>query len=145
MKNNKGNICVLPEIENIYDFNRGFYHPGGIYVQKDFDRIKNQLEEKNEKVTLAYNILKKAAYTQSDAQTYPTETIVRGGNVENYLNAARGGSIAFQNALKWKIEGNELCAKHAIEVLMNWATTTKLVTGDTNHALATGLYGYEFA
>ena len=28
---------------------------------------------------------------------------------------------------------------------MNWATTTKLVTGDTNHALATGLYGYEFA
>ena len=145
MKNNKGNICVLPEIENIYDFNRGFYHPGGIYVQKDFDRIKNQLEEKNEKVTLAYNILKKAAYTQPDAKTYPTENIVRGGNGENYLNAARGGSIAFQNALKWKIEGNELCAKHAIEVLMNWATTTKLVTGDTNHALATGLYGYEFA
>ena len=72
MKNNKGNICVLPEIENIYDFNRGFYHPGGIYVQKDFDRIKNQLEEKNEKVTLAYNILKKAAYTQPDAKTYPT-------------------------------------------------------------------------
>jgi hypothetical protein len=44
--NNKGNIFVLPEIENIYDINRGFYHPGGIYVQKDFDRIKNQLEKK---------------------------------------------------------------------------------------------------
>jgi hypothetical protein len=76
--NNKGNIFVLPEIENIYDFNRGFYHPRGIYVQKDFDRIKNQLEEKNEKVTLAYNILKKAAYSQPDAKTYPTGNIVRG-------------------------------------------------------------------
>ena len=28
---------------------------------------------------------------------------------------------------------------------MAWAKTTKEVIGDSNHALATGLYGYEFA
>jgi len=61
------------------------------------------------------------------------------------MNAAIGSSIAFQNALRWKIEGNELCAKHAVDVLMAWATTTKLVTGDSNHALASGIYVYEFA
>ena len=146
MKNNKGNTFVLPNIDNIYDTNRGFYHPGGLYTQKDFDRVKKQLKEKNEKVTLAYDILKNAEYAQPDAKTYPTENIVRGGgNGENYINAARGASIAFQNALRWKIEGNELCAKHAIDVLMAWATTTKLVTGDSNYALASGIYGYEFA
>ena len=59
MKNNKGNIFILLEIDNIYDFNRVFYHPGGIYVQKDFDRKKKQFEEKHEKVTAAFNILKK--------------------------------------------------------------------------------------
>ncbi len=146
MKNNKGNIFIIPNIDNIYDTNRGFYHPGGLYTQKDFDRVKKQLKEKNEKVTLAYDILKNAEYAQPDVKTYPTENIVRGGgNGENYINAARGASIAFQNALRWKIEGNELCAKHAVDVLMAWATTTKLVTGDSNYALASGIYGYEFA
>ena len=146
MINNKGNIFILPKTDNIYEMNRGFYHPGGLYTQKDFDRVKNQIKEKNEKVTLAYDILKSAEYAQPDAKTYPNENIVRGGgNGENYINAARGASIAFQNALRWKIEDNESCAKHAVDVLMAWATTTKLVTGDSNYALASGIYGYEFA
>ena len=145
IKNNKRNVFVLPEIDNTYDFNSGFFHSGGIYVQKDINGVKKQLEEKNEKVTATNNILKKVVYAQSDGKTQPKENIVRGGNEENFLNAARGASMTFQNALRWKIEGNELCAKHEVEVLMDWATTTKLVTGETKHALATGLYGYKFA
>ena len=146
IENKKGINFELPKFNNLYDTNRGFYHPGGLIRQKDFDRIKKQLEEENEKVTSAFNILKNAQYAQPNAATYPSETIVRGGgNGENYINAARGASIAFQNALRWKIEGNEQCAKHSVDVLMAWATTTKLVTGDSNYALATGLYGYEFA
>jgi len=78
MENNKGNIFILPKIDNIYDSNRGFYHPGGLYTQKDFDRVKKQLKEKNEKVTLAYNVLKNAEFAQPDAKTNPTENIVRG-------------------------------------------------------------------
>ena len=104
------------------------------------------MEEGDEEIKQAYNILKNAAYSQPNAATYPSEKIVRGGSSgENYINAARGASIAFQNALRWKIEGNQDCAKHAVEVLMAWASTTKEVTGDSNLALATGLYGYEFA
>ena len=114
---------------NSYDTQRGFIHPGGLYTQEDFDRIKNQLYAGNEKVTSAFNILKEASYAQPTAATYPTEEIIRGiSGQENYINAARGATIAFQNALRWRIEGNEDCAKHAIEVLMLWAKTTKRVT-----------------
>ena len=125
---------------------RGFIHPGGLHTQADFDRIKQQLADGDTKVTQAYNVLKTAAYAQSSAGTNPLETIVRGGgNGENYLHAARGAAIAYQNALRWKIEGNKACANHAVDVLMKWCNTTKVVTGNSDARLAFGLYGYEFA
>ena len=140
---------VLPsddEVVKEYDTNRGFIHPGGLHTQEDFDRIRRQLAEGNDKVTNAYEMLKKAEYAQPNVQTWPVETIVRGGGVgENYLNAARGATMAYQNALRWKIEDNKACADAAIRILMAWANTTKVISGDSNYALAAGLYGYQFA
>ena len=129
-----------------YDTDRGFRHPGGLHTYADFDRIRQQLDAGNEKVTAAYNILKNAAYAQADAATYPSEIIIRGGGAgENYINAARGATIAYQNALRWQIDGSEEHAQHAVDVLMQWANTTTGIGGDSNYALAAGLYGYQFA
>ena len=129
-----------------YDSSRGFRHPGGLHTQADFNRIKQQLADGNAAVTASYNILKNAAYAQPNAGTNPVETIVRGGGSgENYMHAARGATIAYQNALRWKIEGNTACADHAVEVLMRWANTTKYISGNSDQRLAYGLYGYQFA
>ena len=129
-----------------YNTDRGFKHPGGLHTQEDFDRVKRQLAEKNEKVTQAYQILKTAAYAQPGVQTSPVETIVRGGGSgENYINAARGATMAYQNALRWKIEGNTSCANAAVRILMAWANTTKDISGNSDQCLAVGLYGYQFA
>ena len=129
-----------------YDTNKGFRHPGGLHTEADFIRIKQQLKEGNSKVVAAYNELKNAAYSQSDVVTWPVEVIVRGGGVgENYINAARGATMAYQNALRWKIDGTEAHARNAITILMKWARTTKSIGGDSNYALAAGLYGYQFA
>lgn len=125
--------------------NRGFIHPGGLHTQADFDRIKQQLADGNEKVTAAYKVLKEAAYSSAFAATYPSEIIVRGGSGENYINAARGATIAYQNALRWKIDGTKANADHAVKVLMSWANTTKAISGTSDQCLARGLYGYEFA
>ncbi|MCR5130926.1 MAG: alginate lyase family protein [Prevotella sp.] len=128
------------------DGDRGFRHPGGLHTQADFDRVKAQLAAGNEKVTAAYNVLKNAAYAQANVTSNPLETIVRGGgNGENYINAARGATMAYQNALRWKIEDNEACAKTAVRILMAWARKTKAITGNSDQCLAVGLYGYEFA
>ena len=128
-----------------YDTDKGFRHPGALHTDEDFERIRQQLKDGNAKVIAAYNVLKNAAYSQSNAATYPVETIVRGGGVgENYINAARGATIAYQNALRWKIDRSEEHARHAVDVLMAWAHTTKAIGGDSNYALAAGLYGYAF-
>ena len=138
-------MTTMAQTDTSYDTSRGFRHPGGLHTDADFARIKQQLADGNEAVTKSYNILKSAAYAQPTAGSWPVESIVRGGSGENYINAARGATIAYQNALRWKIEGNEDCAKHAVEVLMNWARTTKYVTGTSDQCLARGIYGYQFA
>lgn len=128
-----------------YDSDRGFIHPGGMHTRADFDRVKQQLKNGNPTVTSAYNLLKSAAYAQPGVTTAPSEQIVCGGTGENYINAARGATMAYQNALRWKIEGNEACAQAAVRVLMAWANTTKTVTGNSDAMLAAGIYGYQFA
>lgn len=132
-----------------YDTDRGFKHPGALHTEADFDRIKAQItsgSQYNPTVYSAYTLLKNAEYSQSSVTTYPVETIIRGGGVgENYINAARGATMAYQNALRWKIDGTEANAKKAVEILNAWARTTKAIGGDSNYALAAGLYGYAFA
>lgn len=129
-----------------YDSQRGFIHPGGLHTAADFARIKSQLASGNTKVKEAYNVLRNAAYAQPNAYVAPVETVVRGGGSgENYLSAARASTMAYQNGLRWQIEGNEACAKQAIKILNDWANVTKGIGGDSNYALAAGLYGYAFA
>lgn len=124
----------------------GFVHPGGLHTQADFDRVKAQLAAGNPTVKAAYAKLTSAAYSQSGVQTNPVETIVRGGGSgENYINAARGATMAYQNALRWKIAGTTANAKAAVRILMAWCNTTKYISGNSDQCLAVGLYGYQFA
>ena len=131
---------------NAQTTNRGFIHPGGLHTQEDFDRVRLQIAENNQNVVKSFNKLKTAAYAQPSVQTYPVETIVRGGGSgENYINAARGATMAYQNALRWKLEDNEACAKAAVRILMAWARKTTSISGNSDQFLAVGLYGYQFA
>ncbi|MBQ6192201.1 MAG: alginate lyase family protein [Bacteroidaceae bacterium] len=124
---------------------RGFIHPGGLHTQADFDRVKAQIAAKNSTILKAWNKLRNAEYAQSSVQTSPVETIVRGGSGENYINAARGATMAYQNALRWKIGGTAANAKAAVRILMAWCNKTTAISGTSDQCLAAGLYGYQFA
>lgn len=124
---------------------RGFIHPGGLHTQADFDRVKAQIAAKNSTILKAWNKLKNAEYAQSSVQTSPVVTIVRGGSGENYINAARGATMAYQNALRWKIDGTAANAKAAVRILMAWCNKTTAISGTSDQCLAAGLYGYQFA
>lgn len=124
----------------------GFVHPGALHTQADFDRIKQLLADGDPTITAAYNALKAGEYAQSGVATWPVETIIRGGGSgQNYMNAARGAAMAYQNALVWKIGGKKANADATVRILMAWARGNKYVSGDTNMSLASGLYGYAFA
>ncbi len=129
-----------------YNPEKGFRHPGALHTQEDFDRVKALLAANDPITVAAYANLVSNAYSQSNVQTYPTEIIVRGGGSgENYMNAARGAAMAYQNALRWKISGDAAHAERAVLILNSWAAICKGIGGDTNQSLASGLYGYQFA
>lgn len=124
----------------------GFVHPGGLHTQADFDRVKKMLADGDPTITAAMNVLRSNGYAQADVATWPVETIIRGGGSgQNYMNACRGAAMAYQNALRWKIDGTKGNADAAVRVLMAWARGNKYVSGDTNMSLAAGLTGYQFA
>ncbi len=124
----------------------GFKHPGGIVSQDDIDRAKQLLADGDTCIKKAWDILCANAYSQADVQTWPTETVVRGGGSgQNYMNCARGAAMAYQNALRWKIGGTKANADAAVRIMMSWANTCKGIGGDTNLSLAAGIYGHEFA
>ena len=124
----------------------GFVHPGGLVTQADIDRAKRLIfEEKDPYMVRAWDILCTNQYAQANSASWPTPAVQRGLAGDNYMNAARGAAVAYQNALRWKISGDRAFADHAVETLMNWCNITEAVTGNTNISLAAGLYGYGFA
>ena len=118
----------------------------GLHTEEDFQRIRDKKAAGEEPWVSAYQLLVESQFSQKTADTYPTEWIKRGvSGDENYMNAARGATIAYQQALRWKIEQDDEYAAKAVENLNKWVQTCVGVTGNTNLSLAAGLYGYEFA
>ena len=146
LKATKGFEFESVAVTKFYNTDKGFKHPGALHTEEDFERVRKLISEKDPVILAAYERLKSNQYSQSDVATWPTETIVRGGGVgENYMNAARGGAMAYQNALRWKLSGDKAHADRAVTILNSWADVCKNIGGDTNASLASGIYGYAFA
>ena len=147
LANVKATKGYIPKQPMAYEAGKqGFVHPGALVTQADIDRAKRLIfEEKNNYMVRAWDILCANQYAQAHSASWPTTFVQRGLAGDNYMNAARGAAVAFQNALRWKISGDRAFADHAVETLMNWCNVTEAVTGNTNISLAAGLYGYGFA
>ncbi len=129
-----------------YNTDRGFNHPGALHTEADFKRIRQQLADKDSFVVAAYAKLTANDYSSYDAYVGPVDTIRRGGSGwQNYIFASRAAHIAYMNGLMWHITGDARYARNGIRHLNEWAATCKMVTGDSNQALAAGLTGYQFA
>lgn len=117
---------------------------GALHTEADFKRIRKNLDKSPWKE--AWQKFRENAFTQVTTPTYAVEELRVGGRLrENYLNAARGAAAAYQNAVYYRITGDEAHAKHAVEILNDWAKTCKRFRGDTNVSLRKGIYGYQFA
>ena len=114
----------------------------GCIRRKTSSDIRDKKAAGEEPWISAYQLLVESQFSQKTADTYPTEWIKRGvSGDENYMNAARGATIAYQQALRWKIEQDDEYAAKAVENLNKWVQTCVGVTGNTNLSLAAGLYG----
>lgn len=117
----------------------------GLYSYDDIEYARQQLAAGKEPWVSAKQALNDNWHSNNPWTPTPTEWLVRGGTLNNYMTAAHNVAAAYQHALRFLMGDGDEYGIAAIEILRAWMNTCTLVTGDTNQALGAGLYGYEFA
>lgn len=126
-------------------------HDGALHTEADFARVRAKLEAGAEPWVSGWNKLTANSHAQASYTANPVVKLVRGGNSaeepdpDNYARAFNDAAAAYQLALRWKISGDAQFAQAAINILNAWASTCERISGNSNVALAAGIYGYQFA
>ncbi|WP_200955024.1 AbfB domain-containing protein [Aeromicrobium sp. Root236] len=120
-----------------------YTHPGLLHTLSDLNRISARTGTEpwaGGWARLTANGRSGATWTPR-----PVETVIRGGTGQNYGPLFTDIHAAYQNALRWRISGDEAHGVAAVRILNAWSATLKTVTGNADRFLAAGIYGYQFA
>jgi hypothetical protein len=124
---------------------RAFAHPGLLHTQADFDRMAAKVEAGAEPWKAGWDKLVANGHSQSSWKARPLETVIRGGEGQNYPQLYNDIHAAYQNALRWRITGDTAHGDTARDILNAWSATLRTITGNADRFLAAGIYGYQFA
>ncbi|MCH7232730.1 RICIN domain-containing protein [Glycomyces sp. L485] len=119
-------------------------HPGMLHTQADFSRMREKLDADQAPWSQGWDELIANGHASSDWTPRPTDTIVRGGDGQNYPQLYRDVHAAYQNALHWRISGSTAHRDKAVEICNAWSGTLQEITGNADRYLAAGIYGYQF-
>jgi hypothetical protein len=123
----------------------GFAHPGLLHTAADLERMWEMVAAGQSRWTDGWSRLTGNGRSRADWSPRPLETVVRGGDGQNYPQMYIDVHAAYQNALRWKVTGDEEHAECAVRILNAWSGTLREVTGNADRYLAAGIYGYQFA
>jgi hypothetical protein len=122
-----------------------FTHPGGLHNWGDLNRAKVRVAAGDDPWLSGWNRLTANSHAQSTWVPRPQATIIRGGTGENYGILYNDIHAAYQNALRWWVQGSTAHGDCARDILNAWSSTLTTVTGNADRFLAAGIYGYQFA
>jgi hypothetical protein len=94
-----------------------FTHPGALHNWGDLNRAKVRVAAGDDPWLSGWNRLTANAHAQSTWQPNPQATIVRGGTGENYGILYNDIHAAYQNALRWWVQGSTAhgdCARNIL-------------------------------
>lgn len=130
-----------------------YSHPCAMYNSDDFTRVKAEIATGTGYAYEEFvNLRDNSAYSKLTYTATPQTQIVRGDytgteyTYENYSYAMKDAAAAYQQALLWRLTGDDDYAANAVKILNEWAgTCTAVTSNDANHFLAAGCQGYTFA
>lgn len=120
-------------------------HPGMLHSAADLDRMAAKVKAKAQPWLSGWNRLIANSHAQAGWQPRATPTVIRGGTGQNYALLFNDVAAAYQNALRWRVGGDQAHANTANAILNAWSGTLTTITGNADRFLAAGIYGYEFA
>jgi hypothetical protein len=140
--------CLASPIEHQSTERATFQHPGILHTAADFDRVSKAVKAQTQPWYAGWQKLIANSHSFPTYKPNPQTAIYRGSDgthAENYGVLYNDVAAAYQNALRWKITGNEDHAKAAVAILDGWASKLTTIGGSSDRYLAVGIYGYEFA
>jgi hypothetical protein len=126
--------------------NASITHPGMLHTQADLTRMRDRVRAGAEPWLSGWRKLVANPHSASTWRPKPQRTIVRGGHgPQNYSVLYHDVHAAYQNALRYRITGEQAHGDCARNVLNAWSGTLTTITGSSDRFLAAGIYGYQFA
>ncbi|MEV7423395.1 alginate lyase family protein [Streptomyces sp. NPDC091212] len=120
-------------------------HPGMLHTQADFDRMAAAVNAGTQPWKAGWDVLIGNSHSLPTWTANPQSVIYRGGGSENYGILYNDVAAAYQNALRWKIQGLTAHGDAARDILNAWSGKLTAIDGSADRFLAAGIYGYEFA
>ncbi|WP_371552246.1 AbfB domain-containing protein [Streptomyces sp. NBC_00554] len=121
-------------------------HPGMLHTAADFTRMASKVSAAAQPWQDGWAVLIANSHSLPTYTANPQATIYRGsGTPENYGILYNDIAAAYQNALRWKIQGAGEHGNAARDILNAWSSTLTTLDGSADRFLSSGIYGYEFA
>ncbi|MBE1879027.1 AbfB domain-containing protein [Myceligenerans pegani] len=120
-------------------------HPSMLHTAADLSRAAQRVDAGSQPWTGGWNRLVANPRSTTGWNPRPLETVIRGGDGQNYAQLYPDIAAAYQNALRWRISGDGTHGDAAARILNAWSGTLTTVTGNADRFLAAGIYGYQFA
>ena len=121
-----------------------FKHPGLLYTQEGFDKMWDNVQNEVSPNKETWDALWWDTFSNPNWWPRPLEGVTRGGK-DNINQLRIDVKRAHQNALIWKISGDEAHGEAACRIINAWSSTMKWLGGNADRFLAAGLQGYELA
>lgn len=122
----------------------GFKHPGLLHTQEGFNKMRENIDNNVQPNRATWDALWWDGFSNPGWGGRPVEHVFRGGR-DNINQLRIDLNRAYQNALIWKISGDEAHGEAACRIMNGWSSTMKSLGGNADRFLAAGLQGYQMA
>ncbi|HKX42952.1 MAG TPA: LamG-like jellyroll fold domain-containing protein [Burkholderiaceae bacterium] len=124
---------------------RSFVHPGLMHTEADFARMREKANAGVQPWKAGWDALTSSSRAGLWSVPNPLETVIRGGDGENFRTMVEDLERTYQYAVRWKVSQDTAYADQAVKFLNAWSSTMKTLSGNSDRFLAAGIYGYQWA
>ncbi|MEY8515803.1 LamG-like jellyroll fold domain-containing protein [Lachnospiraceae bacterium 29-84] len=124
---------------------RVFQHPGLLHSEESFVKMRENIDNQVSPNKETWDALWWNTYSNAGWNPRPLEGVTRGGTGDSINQLRIDVRRAYQNALIWKVSGDEEHGQAACRIINAWSSTMKWLGGNADRFLAAGLQGYELA